>query len=193
MHFVKKEYIQARIPEFSQLLNQKPALIDSLNMSYQRYELVEGTAPLPASIDATDTSAQVRGFYPVETIGERTFAWVEPTSELRLPLPRAGARVIIRLNSGLRPDSSVPDVCVSMAGQPLPWSNTEPIWTAPICNPIHDHDEPMLLTVPAGVTSATDTLLVRIEAPGWVPALADAALNDFRTLGVQFVSAQVRE
>ncbi len=193
MHFVKKEYIQARIPEFSQLLNQKPALIDSLNMSYQRYELVEGTAPLPASIDATDTSAQVRGFYPVETIGERTFAWVEPTSELRLPLPGAGARVILRLNSGLRPDGSVPDVCVSMAGQPLPWSNTEPIWTAPICNPIHDHDEPMLLTVPAGVTSATDTLLVRIEAPGWVPALADAALNDFRTLGVQFVSAQVRE
>jgi hypothetical protein len=51
----------------------------------------------------------------------------------------------------------------------------------------------MLLTVPAGMTSATDTLLVRIEAPGWVPALADAALNDFRTLGVQFVSAQVRE
>ena len=193
MHFVKKEYIQARIPEFSQLLNQKPALIDSLNISYQRYELVDGTAPLPASIDATDTSAQVRGFYPVETIDNRTFAWVEPTSEIRLPLPRAGARVIVRLNSGLRPDGSVPEVCVRLAGQPLPWSNTEPIWTAPICNPIHDHDEPMLLTVPAGMTSATDTLLVRIDTPGWVPALADAALNDFRTLGVQFVSAQVRE
>ncbi len=193
MHFEKREYIQARIPEFSQLLNQKPALIDALNISYQRYELVDGAAPLPRAIDATDTGAQVSGLYPAETIAGRTFAWTEPTSVLRLPLTTPGDHVILTLNSGLPTDGSAPEVCISLAGQPLPWDPAQPQWTVPICNPIHNHDEAMLLTVPPGIKSATGTLLVRIETPGWVPALVDPAMNDFRTLGVQFVAAVVRQ
>lgn len=193
MHFEEREYIHARIPEFSQLTDQKPALIDSLNIGYQRYELVDGEAALPAQVTATATSAQVSGFYAAESIAGRTFAWTEPTSVLRLPLVKAGSHIIVTLNSGLRPDGKSPDVCLSMAGQPLPWSNAEPRWTAPICNPIHNHDESMLLTVPDKLSSATQTLLVRIAVAGWVPAKLDTNLNDYRTLGVQFVTAKVRK
>jgi hypothetical protein len=193
MHFEEREFIHARIPEFSQLTNQKPALIDGLNIGYQRYELVDGKAPLPAQVTATATSAQVSGFYAAESIAGRTFAWTQPTSVLRLPLVKAGSHVIVTLNSGLRPDGVSPDVCLSLAGQPLPWSNTEPRWSAPICNPVHNHDESMLLTVPGQLTSGTQTLLVRIDVAGWVPAKLDSKLNDYRTLGVQFVAAEVRK
>ncbi|MFM2310056.1 MAG: hypothetical protein RLY87_2178, partial [Chloroflexota bacterium] len=193
MHFEEREYIQARIPEFSQLTNQKPALIDGINIGYQRYELVDGKAPLPGRITSRSTSAQVAGFYPTESIAGRTFAWTEPMSIVRLPMVKAGSRVIVTLNSGVRPDGKDPEVCLSMAGQPLPWTNVEPVWSTRICNPVHNHDESMLLTVPAGLKSATQTLLVRIETPAWVPAELDAKLNDYRSLGVQFVSAEVRK
>lgn len=192
LHFEKKEAIHATIPEFSQLRNQKPALVDQLNVRYQRYVLVDGKAPLPRSVDASDTAAQVSGFYPSERIAERTFAWLEPTAVLRLPMVKAGSHVVVTLNSGLRPDGVSPEVCLQLAGQPLPWSNATPAWSTPICNPLHDHDESMLLTVPSGLRSPTQTLLVRIEAPGWIPARLDPKQNDFRTLGVQFVAAAVR-
>jgi hypothetical protein len=51
----------------------------------------------------------------------------------------------------------------------------------------------MLLTVPDKLSSATQTLLVRIAVAGWVPAKLDTKLNDYRTLGVQFVAAEVRK
>ena len=40
--------------------------------------------------------------------------------------------------------------------------------------------------------SATDTLLIRIETPAWVAAELDPAINDWRSLGVQFMSAEIR-
>jgi hypothetical protein len=51
----------------------------------------------------------------------------------------------------------------------------------------------MLLTVPGQLTSGTQTLLVRVDVAGWVPAKLDSKLNDYRTLGVQFVAAEVRK
>jgi hypothetical protein len=40
--------------------------------------------------------------------------------------------------------------------------------------------------------SATDTLLVRITTPAWVAAKLDPAINDWRSLGVQFINAEIR-
>jgi hypothetical protein len=40
--------------------------------------------------------------------------------------------------------------------------------------------------------SATDTLLVRIETQAWVAAALDPAINDWRSLGVQFIDAEIR-
>jgi len=192
MHFVKRGDVSSKLPEFTQLRNQKPALVDSLNISYQHYELVAGSAPLPRLIDAHDTAAQVSGFYPHERIKQRLFAWTTGSAVVRLPLPTAPSTILIRMASGTRPDGIQPPVCVSTAGQPLPWGDQQPTWSTPQCQFVDDSLNTYEFAVTTLPRSDTDTLLVRIETPAWVPAELDATINDGRSLGVQFIGAEIR-
>ena len=192
MHFVKRGDVSSKLPEFTQLRNQKPALVDSLNISYQHYELVAGSAPLPRSIDAHDTAAQVNGFYPHERIKQRRFAWTTGSAVIRLPLPSSPSTIVLRMASGTRPADTQPTVCVSTAGQPLPWSDQQPVWSAPQCQNVDDSMQPYAFLMTTVPRSDTDTLLVRIETPAWIPAELDATINDGRSLGVQFIGAEVQ-
>lgn len=192
MHFVKRGDVSSKLPEFTQLRNQKPALVDTLNISYQHYELVPGTAPLPAQIDARDTAAQVSGFYPHELVKGRLFAWTTGEAVMRLPLPTAKSTVALTLASGTRPDGIAPEVCIRWAGQVLPWSKKEPTWSTPRCVAVDDGMQTYTFVINRPPQSDTDTLLVRVETPAWVAAELDPAINDWRSLGVQFISAEIR-
>ena len=192
MHFVKRGDVSSKLPEFTQLRNQKPALVDTLNISYQHYELVPGKAPLPAQIDARDTAAQVSGFYPHELVKGRLFAWTTGEAVVRLPLPSAKSTVALTLASGTRPDGIAPEVCVRWAGQTVPWSKSEPTWSAPRCVAVDDSMQTYTFVINRPPKSATDALLIRIETPAWVAAELDPAINDWRSLGVQFISAEIR-
>ena len=191
MHFVKRGDASSRLPEFTQLRNQKPALVDTLNISYQHYELVPGRAPLPARIDARDTAAQVSGFYPHELVKGRTFAWTTGDAIIRLPLPTRQRSIALTLASGTRPDNLQPEVCVRWAGQPLPWTDTPIRWSAPDCIRVDDSQQTYTIRVDTPPISDTDTLLVRIETPAWVAAKLDPSINDWRSLGVQFIRAEM--
>ena len=192
MHFVKRGDVSSKLPEFTQLRNQKPALVDTLNISYQQYELVPGHAPLPAQIDSRDTAAQVRGFYPHELVKGRLFAWTTGEAVIRLPLPTTTQTLALTLASGTRPDQVAPEVCVSWAGQLLPWNKGEPRWSTPQCVTVDDSMQNYSFVINRAPQSETDTLLVRIKTPAWVAAELDPAINDWRSLGVQFIRAEIR-
>lgn len=192
MHFIKRGDVSSRLPEFTQLRNQKPALVDTLNISYQHYELVPGRAPLPASIEARDTAAQVSGFYPHEQVKGRIFAWTTGEAVIRLPLPKERQTLFLTLASGTRPDNGNPDVCIRWAGQSLPWSDAVIEWSTPTCLRVDDSQQQYAVIIDTPPASATDTLLVRIETPAWVAAELDPAINDWRSLGVQFINAEIR-
>lgn len=192
MHFIKRNDVSSRLPEFTQLLNQKPALVDTLNISYQQYQLIPGNAPLPHSIDTSDTAAQVSGFYPREYVKGRLFAWTTGDATIRLPLPTTKQVLALTMASGTRPDAQTAEVCISWAGQPLPWS-TKPIsWSNPRCIRVDDSMSQYTFTIARPPKSATNTLLVRIETPEWVAAKLDPNINDWRSLGVQFIQAEIR-
>jgi hypothetical protein len=184
--------VSSKLPEFTQLRNQKPALVDTLNISYQQYELVPGHAPLPAQIDSRDTAAQVRGFYPHELVKGRLFAWTTGEAVIRLPLPTTTQTLALTLASGTRPDQVAPEVCVSWAGQLLPWNKGEPRWSTPQCVTVDDSMQNYSFVINRAPQSETDTLLVRIKTPAWVAAELDPAINDWRSLGVQFIRAEIR-
>lgn len=192
MHFVKRGDMSSKLPEFTQLRNQKPALVDTLNISYQHYELVPGTAPLPAQIDARDTSAQVSGFYPHELVKGRLFAWTTGEAVIRLPRPNTTHTLVLTLASGTRPDDVRPEICVSWAGQLLPWNKAEVRWSKPRCVAVDDSLQTYTFIINRPPQSATDTLLVRITTPAWVAAELDPDSNDWRSLGVQFINAEIR-
>lgn len=192
MHFVKRGDVSSKLPEFTQLRNQKPALVDTLNISYQQYELVPGTAPLPALIDSQDTAAQVRGFYPHELVKGRLFAWTAGEAVIRLPRPTTQQTLALTLASGTRPDRITPEVCISWAGQLLPWSNDTLTWSTSQCVAVDDSMQTYTFVIDQPPQSATDTLLVRITTPAWVAAKLDPAINDWRSLGVQFIKAELR-
>ena len=192
MHLVKREAINLQLPEFSQLLNQKPASIDMLNIAYQRYELVDGDAPLPAKIDTTDTASQIGGFYTHETIAGKTFAWTNGHGVLRMPLPVLQTQLKLTMAGGKRPASiGQATVCIDVAGQPDP-RHAEPVaWTQLQCHVLGTPPQTITVTIPSGLSSATNTLLVQLRSEAWVAAKVDPSQNDLRPLGVQFLVADM--
>jgi hypothetical protein len=192
MHFVKGEAVNFQLPEFSQLLNQKPASVGTLNIAYQRYELVDGTAPLPAKIDTTDTASQVSGFYTHETIAGQTFAWTNGHGVLRMPLPTQPTQLMLTVAGGKRPATiGQATVCIDVAGQPDPRHDDPMVWTQLQCMPLSKQPQIITVTIPGTLHSVTDTLLVQLRSEAWVAANVDPNQNDLRPLGVQFVTADM--
>ena len=192
MHLVKRDAVNLQLPEFSQLRNQKPASVGMLNIVYQRYELVDGEAPLPAKIDTTDTASQISGFYTHETIAGQTFAWTNGHGVLRMPLPTQPTPLTLTVASGKRPASiGQATVCIDVAGQPDPRLADPVVWTQLQCMPLSKQPQTIAVTIPGGLRSATNTLLVQLRSEAWVAAKVDPSQNDMRPLGVQFVAADM--
>lgn len=193
MHLVKREAVNFQLPEFSQLPNQKPASVGTLNIAYQRYELMDGEAPLPTSIDTSDTASQISGFYTHETIAGQTFAWTTGNAVLRMPLPTQPTPLSLTIAGGTRPDSIGPaTMCIDVAGQPDPRHADPVAWTQLQCLTLGTQPQTVAVTVPIGLSSATNTLLVQLRSEAWVAAKVDPSQNDMRPLGVQFVAADMR-
>lgn len=192
MHLVKRDAVNLQLPEFSQLLNQKPASVGTLNIAYQRYELADGEAPLPTTIDTTDTTSQVSGFYTHETIAEHTFAWTSGNGVIRMPLPTQPRQLMLTVAGGKRPARiGQATLCIDVAGQPDPRQPDPVVWTPLQCVELTRYPQKINVTVPGTLQSATHTLLVQLRSEAWVAANVDPAQNDLRPLGVQFVAADM--
>lgn len=192
MHLVKREAVNFQLPEFSQLLNQKPASVGTLNIAYQRYELIDGDAPLPRIIDTTDTASQVSGFYTHETIAGQTFAWTNGHGVLRMPLPIKPTPLTLTVAGGKRPASiGQATLCIDVAGQPDPRQSLPVVWTQLQCLPLSAQSQTVEVTIPATLSSTTATLLVQLRSEAWVAAKVDPTQNDIRPLGVQFLAADM--
>lgn len=193
MHLEKREYVAVTLPEFSQLLNQKPALFGVMTIAYQRYELVAGAGTLPNRIDTTDTASQVSGFYPSERIAGRTFAWTTGDAVVRFSTPNTPVEIVVQAAAGVRPAGApAAQLCLAYAGQALPWNDSEPQWQQAGCQPLRTDSASYRFTIPNIPPSDTDTLLVMLQSDSWVPGELDATQNDLRSLGFQFEGAQVQ-
>lgn len=191
MHLVKKEPITVNLPEFSQLLNQKPGSFGRMQISYQRYQIVAGSGRLPERIDTSDTASQVSGFYPSEQdTTQRTFAWTTGDAVIRMPLPTAPTTIAITAAAGTN-IANIPAqrLCLAYAGQALPWIDGEPTWQEAGCATLTSTSGTYTFALTTIPTSATDTLLIKLASTPWVPADVDPLQNDRRTLGFQFEEA----
>jgi hypothetical protein len=194
MSFVKQTPFTFVVPEFSQLLNQKPASVGQLTITYQRYELVAGQLPLPQRIDVSDTASQVAGFYTQETIKGRTFAWTNGTGVLRFDAATQPRTLHLTVSAGTRPSTiGAATLCVDVAPQHIPAQDATSPWQEVTCVSLADdavHD--IAVTIPAITTSdatATGAVLVKLRSQPWIAADVDPRQNDRRPLGVQFVAA----
>jgi hypothetical protein len=57
--------------------------------------------------------------------------------------------------------------------------------------PLNKQPQTIAVTIPGGLRSATNTLLVQLRSEAWVAAKVDPSQNDMRPLGVQFVTADM--
>lgn len=194
MSFVKQTPVTFVVPEFSQLLNQKPASVGQLAVTYQRYELVQGSTPLATRIDVTDTASQVGGFYTQETINGRTFAWTTGRAVLRFDAPSAPRTLSLQLSAGSRPAVlGAATLCIDVAPQVIPQTDANTTWQELQCvelvgNPI----QTIQVTIPAldtTASTATGAILVKLRSVPWIMAEVDPLQNDRRPLGIQFISA----
>lgn len=191
MHLVKKEPIAITVPEFSQLLNQKPGTFGRMQISYQRYQIVAGPGRLPDRIDTSDTASQVSGFYPYEQDStERTYAWTTGDAVIRMPLPTTPTTIAITAAAGTN-IANIPAqrLCLAYAGQALPWTEHEVTWQEAGCVALTATSGTYTFTLTDIPPSATDTLLIKLASTPWVPAEVDPLQNDRRTLGFQFEEA----
>lgn len=192
MHLVKRDAVSLQLPEFSQLINQKPASVGTLNIVYQRYELIDGDAPLPTKINTTDTASQISGFYTHETIAGQTFAWTNGHGVLRMPLPAQATPLALTVATGKRPARiGQATLCIDVAGQPDPRLTNPVVWTQLQCLQLSTRPQTIAVAIPSGLSSATNTLLVQLRSEAWVAGTLDPNQNDMRPLGVQFVAAEM--
>ena len=185
-----------RLPEFQQLREQKPSVPLEFAFDFATYRLEPaGGAPAGTTVAVGDFTAQLRGFYHPEAIGGATVAWTNGDAVLRLPWPRAGRQLAVTLDlaaGATRPAALGPArACVSFqpaadfAVPGAPFQNEQ-------C--FEPGAEMRSYTYSVDITNIaappTGTFLLRIAGPTWVPAQADPAQHDQRTLGVQFGGAQ---
>jgi len=181
------------LPEFQQLRDQKPGGLQNFVFDFVVYRLAASTAaPAPAAVAVDDFSAQVRGFYHPEQIDGQALAWTNGTALLRLPWPRDGTPHTLILNlapGATRPAGLGPaQACISYRPESsfeladLPFMGEQ-------CMTLNGTTMTgyRFMIDPRGQPNpATGTYLLRISSAAWVPAQADPAQIDQRSLGVQF-------
>jgi hypothetical protein len=189
------------LDEFEQLQEQKPHNVQDFNLDFAVYRLAagdSGTSAQPVPIAVDDYATQIRGFYRAEQIAGVDLAWTQGDALLRLPWPRDGGprTVAVRLAGGLRPASiGSARACVEF------WPETnfrsdppENIAGALGCFELSEGmaDYSLIIDPRAYPSPADGALLLRIHSDTWVPARADSAQIDQRTLGVQFGGITIR-
>jgi hypothetical protein len=182
------------LAEFEQLQDQKPHNVQDFNLDFAAYQLAatgDQAAAIPRSIAADEYAAQVSGLYRAEQIAGVPSAWTQGDALLRLPWPDAAPHEIrLRLAGGVRPAAlGQARACLEF------WPETNYRVDPPAtiagdlgCLELSEHmGEYTLALDPRRYSAAApDALLLRIRSDTWVPAQADPAQIDRRTLGVQF-------
>jgi len=110
-----------------------------------------------------------------------------------MPLPSQPTPLTLTIAGGKRPASIGPaTVCIDVAGQPDPRRADPVAWVQLPCFVLGTQPQTVAVTIPGGLSSATNTLLVQLRSEAWVAAKVDPSQNDMRPLGVQFVAAAMR-
>ncbi|PDW00800.1 hypothetical protein [Candidatus Viridilinea mediisalina] len=183
------------LPEFEQLLDQKPRNVSQLSLGFAIYRLVPGeagrvaSAPLP--LTPLDFAAQVVGFHRPEARPDGSrYAWSNGNAILRLPWPVGAApqQVALSLAGGERPSHLGPaEVCLSALPEDQPWPTQTNAWVELGCFLLTE--EPGIALIDLDPTqlppTPTGSLLLNLRNRPWIPALEDARQSDRRDLGVQ--------
>ncbi len=186
------------LPEFQQLRDQKPRGLQNFVLDFVVYRLAASSAaPAPAAIAVDDFAAQVRGFYHPEQIGGQALAWTDGAALLRLPWPRDGKsnQLVINLSPGATRPASLGPAQVCIAYRPessfdlvdLPFSGTQCV----TLNGASMAGYRFTIDTRGQPNPPTGTYLLRIASTAWVPAQADSAQIDQRSLGVQFGGIEI--
>ncbi len=191
------------LPEFEQLVDQKPRNVARLTLPFTIYRLepittdLVATTPLP--ITPTSFAAQVVGFYRPEPRADgSSYAWSNGDAILRLPWPSGiGPQELrIELAGGRRPAHlGSAQVCLRALPEDALWPATSGVPRDLRCFTLEAEptsyrlrlDPALLPPLPSG------TLLLYLSSEAWVPATEDSRQNDRRTLGVQFSSLELLE
>ena len=180
------------LPEFQQLRDQKPSVPLEFTFDFTTYRLdPPSSAPPTTTVAVDDFTSQLRGFFHPEAINGVMAAWTDGDAVLRLPWPSAGQQLALTIDlaaGASRPATLGPArACLSFqpaadfAAPSTPFQNEQ-------CFELGA--EMRSYTYSVDITSITapptGTFLLRIASPTWVPANADPAQHDQRSLGVQF-------
>lgn len=189
------------LPEFEQLVDQKPRNVARLTLPFTIYRLeptradLVATAPWP--ITPTSFAAQVVGFYrPEQRADGSSYAWSNGDAILRLPWPvGVGPQELrIELAGGRRPAHlGLAQVCLRALPEDALWPVTSGVPQDLGCFTLETEpasyrlrlDPALLPPLPSG------TLLLYLSSEAWVPAAEDSRQNDRRTIGVQFGSLEL--
>jgi hypothetical protein len=200
------------VPEFEQLTNQKPHNATLLRLPFTIYRVQteddaeQSPTPAPLSLDATDFSAQVRGFSlpewpeqppasglsPSSSLSSSPYAWTNGDALLRLPWSRTKIpeQMPLRLGGGERPPHLGPaQVCPSLVPDgPLTSPLTPTIALECITLDNANTMSTYQVAVPREALARLpgDRVLLRLESEVWVPAAEDPTRHDRRAVGVQF-------
>lgn len=183
------------VPEFEQLLDQKPRNVSKLSLGFAIYRLLPGEAERVASaslpLTPLDFAAQVVGFHrPEEQSDGSRYAWSNGNAIMRLPWV-AGAgpqQLALTLAAGERPAHLGPaEVCLSALAEDQLWPDQSDTWLELGCFLLSE--EPTVVPVrldPAQLPpTPKGTLLLSLRNRPWIPALEDPRQSDRRDLGVQ--------
>lgn len=196
-HLAQTGAFTLNVPEFEQLVNQKPQNIAQLRLVFTIYRLV-ATAPAlldtpPLPLTPADTGAQVNGFYqPEPDRTGQTYAWTDGDALVRIAGRGAQQRtqLTLTLAGGLRPSSIGPaQVCLTIQPETHPWpaeSIATPLGCLTLSEEMHDYT----ISIPPMALPPSQSMLLRLTSDAWVPATVDERQNDQRSLGVQFGGAR---
>jgi hypothetical protein len=180
------------LPEFQQLIDQKPRVPQAFDFEFVVYRLdPAAAAPVaPLTIAVDDYIAQVRGFYHPEQIGAARVAWTSGDALLRLSWPRDGAPLALKVSlaGGKRPAAlGAAQACLSFRPE-TSFEIADLPFSTPQCFSLAEELTSYSFTIdPRGqIAPPTGTLLLRLTSDTWSPADSDAAQHDRRRLGVQF-------
>ncbi len=191
-------FFDLRLPEYEQLTNQKPRNVAQLSLPFGVYKLTEGPpgqpATLPFPLTATDFAAQIQGFYlPEQRPGadKSTYAWTNGDAIIRLAQPDPGKdyQIELRVAAGERPVHMQPArLCLAIQPETELWPVTSGERHALGCLTLTADMQTYHIPIDIQQIPATPTgsLLVHLESDAWIPANADAQLQDRRSVGIQF-------
>lgn len=183
-----------RLPEFEQLLDQKPRNVYDLTLAFTIYRLTPAPQPFaPAStIPVDEYLTQVGGLYRPEPFGDRQLAWTNGSALVRVPWDgRNPMTLTVDLAGGTRPATlGAARACLEARPETRLWPEDPdaPAFTPLGCFRLQEGmaGYPVRIDPARIAPPPTSTILVRIVSDAWTPAEVDPAQIDRRILGVLY-------